>query len=86
MTSMDPISDGPWRDSESFDPTSDVAYPPGEGWIDGQHLREVIGLELMFKHRDTSCPRCGKWLFDYGPLRFCSNGCPENMLSVDESP
>ena len=83
---MDPLSDGPWRDSENFDgpPHSETLYPTEDGWIDGQQLREVVGLELMFKTNETSCPRCGKWVFNYGPLRFCSNGCPENMLSVDE--
>jgi hypothetical protein len=65
--------------SGEFDLSHDE-FQACDGWITGETLSEILGLELQFCISDMCCPRCGSWRFTYGALQFCSYACPENLL------
>lgn len=81
---MDPSPGGSWNDPfedhREVDPPLYDPYPTDDGWISGQALSEILHLELMLRPAGACCPRCGGWRFAYGPVEFCSHGCPENLL------
>lgn len=85
---MDPSPGGSWNDP--FEDPREVDPPPtpdpyspystDDGWISGKALSEILYLESMLRRAVRCCPRCGGWRFAYGPVEFCSHGCPENLL------
>jgi len=82
---MDPSSGGSWNDPFEdpleVDPPSTLdPYSRHDGWISGAALSEILHLETMLHPKSSCCPRCGGWRFSYGPVEFCSHGCPENLL------
>lgn len=69
---MDPFA----GDNDSFEDARGV----DDGWISGEALSEILHFESMLRPAGPCCPRCGGWRFAYGPVEFCSHGCPENLL------
>lgn len=53
--------------------------PLDEAWVTAEVLSEIYSLELAMRD-GPECPRCSSASFEYGRIRFCSRGCPENLL------
>lgn len=78
--SPEPREEPPYDDWEA--PASET--PLDVDWVTNQILSEIYSLELALQ--DTpECPRCSSATFEYGRIRFCSRGCPENLL-IGEPP
>lgn len=72
----------PWDLPEDpADSFSEASDHQGESeWVSGRTLGEILCFDLKMLSGTASCPRCGKRLFAYGRLQFCSHDCPENLL------
>lgn len=70
-------SDTGWTSTPEPDPTST--------WLAGPALAEMLYLEVLWSIGSSVCPRCNGWRFTYAALGFCTFGCPENMVTAEES-
>lgn len=79
-------SDAAWDPREDPRDPRDYPFPDedDEGWVSSEAIGEILTFELMTSVRDPECPRCAAAAFTYGRIRFCSRGCPENLLVVEK--
>lgn len=78
---LDPFEDPRSRGADDSLNTQDLfAEAVDDPWVTGEALSQILMFETSMQFESTQCLRCSALSFTYGAMRFCSFGCPENML------